>query len=254
MKASATMFILSLTLLAACQGHVNAPSVAKEDETTHVSKSLAGKTYSRTFVTKPLLGRPGGKQTHFLKFSADGLSVVDNANTFFGNPPATYNYELEGLLLKVTEENNHIAKYTLSADGKTLTSETGAVLTLLMQKDEAQEQTLALTQSEITAAIQLFNRVKVPLTGNSACTQQVATLKSKVVGFNPAEWSVSFEGDEVPLAEGEKGAAIALFNRAKVPAVEVNSVTLTSEALIKSRECGFSPAQWTLTFKSKARN
>jgi hypothetical protein len=92
--------------------------------------SLAGMTYSRTFVTEPIFGQPGGERTHSLAFDED--FVVDNADTFFGNPPSTHPYRVvDGEVQLLSDADQVLGSYALSADMLTLTNnETGAVLTL----------------------------------------------------------------------------------------------------------------------------
>lgn len=80
------------------------------------------------------LGSPSEvKFTHTVQFRDDGIAT-DNASTFFGNPPETGKYKVEGnvvtLDLRGVTGRSYRQKYVLSDDGLTITGEAGAVLTL----------------------------------------------------------------------------------------------------------------------------
>jgi len=55
---------------------------------------LSGETFSRTFKSKPLNAPHEIEFTHHLIFGED-WTVVDNTNTFFGNPPEKCNYGIQ---------------------------------------------------------------------------------------------------------------------------------------------------------------
>lgn len=80
---------------------------------------LDGKTYCRTFQSDGSFGQPKGESKHCLSF-ADG-SVTDGANTHFGNPPESFEYNVKGNV--VTFEDS---KYKISSDHKTLTTVKGS--------------------------------------------------------------------------------------------------------------------------------
>ena len=91
---------------------------------------LAGKTYSRTFTTTPFGAHGPTLMNHSLKFLA-GAKVQDNANTFFGNPPAIFSYTVKNAKVFVEESLTHEAVYSFNPEWTTLTNdETGFVLTL----------------------------------------------------------------------------------------------------------------------------
>ena len=86
---------------------------------------VIGKSYQRTFVTEPIFGQPGGEKIHSLSFTED--TVTDNANTFFGNPPETKPYKLDGDIVII----DGVQKYRLATNGSNLTgTETDQVLHL----------------------------------------------------------------------------------------------------------------------------
>lgn len=123
--------LMALTLAA-----VSACGIANNGTTAHLSsssQSLAGKAFCRSVVSNGGFGQPAGVREHCLTF-VNKAQVIDNANTFFGNPPQTGTYLLQGLTLVTEfvspagEEEKHI--YSLSSDGKKLTSLEGQVLTL----------------------------------------------------------------------------------------------------------------------------
>ncbi len=91
-------------------------------------KSLAKKEFCRIVETGGILGQPRGKGEHCVKF-LDAREVVDNANTFFGNPPQRGTYSLEGKTITLNFEDKKI--YVLSSDGLSISDLEGKqVLTL----------------------------------------------------------------------------------------------------------------------------
>lgn len=91
--------------------------------------SLAGKTYSRKFKGRPM-GSPNEVEfEHSVQFK-DDETLTDNANTFFGNPPATNKYKIAKGTVVIDLGDGKTESYQLSKDLKTLTNEAGAVLTL----------------------------------------------------------------------------------------------------------------------------
>lgn len=95
--------------------------------------SLAGKTFSRTFTGTPLGSSVPVEYTQVIQF-VDATRVTDNGSTFFGNPPESGTYVVDGntvtLTLRSITGNSYEQVYTLSADGLSITGEAGAVLTL----------------------------------------------------------------------------------------------------------------------------
>lgn len=118
---------LSIAALSAC-GAGNSTSNA--ELSSAVSPTLAGKSYCRTVVSNGEFGQPRGKRQHCLTF-VNATKVVDNSPTFFGNPPKTGVYLLEGHTLVVSFNNEQDKDvYSLSVDNKTITNLEGRVLTL----------------------------------------------------------------------------------------------------------------------------
>jgi hypothetical protein len=208
---------------------------------------LDGKIYSRTVKTGGLFGQPAGERKHTLAFHAGNL-VEDNANTFFGNPPETSPYELQGRDVVILRDGAEAGRYSLSEDGNQLLSAEGALLTLEAAPDAADEAIVSdLEADEISSMIDLFDRVHVPVGGSSACTVQTAEIQSNVRSFNPAKWTISFDGKTESLTADEKTAMVKLFSRLDVRA-ESAGIDLKSKATIESRVCGFSPARWTAKY------
>ena len=58
---------------------------------------LDGSMFCRTVNMGGAFGQPAGEGLHCVSFEADVMR--DNANTFFGNPPTTKHYEVEGSLM-----------------------------------------------------------------------------------------------------------------------------------------------------------
>lgn len=91
--------------------------------------SLAGRTCSRKFMGRPL-GSPNEVEfEHSVRFNEDE-TVTDNANSFFGNPPATNKFKIAKGSVVIDLGDGETETYRLSKDLKTLTNEAGAVLTI----------------------------------------------------------------------------------------------------------------------------
>ncbi len=95
--------------------------------------SLASKQFCRMVSTGGAFGQPSEDREHCIKF-IDEKKVSDNGSTFFGSHPehGTYVVKATVITLTLTSENrsSHQETYTLSADGKSIVGEAGAVLTL----------------------------------------------------------------------------------------------------------------------------
>lgn len=83
-----------------------------------------GQMFCRTVETGGMFGQPKGKRAHCLSF-ANG-AATDNANTFFGNPPSRYPYELRENVL-VNAGTGDATSYVYE-NGNLVIAETGAVL------------------------------------------------------------------------------------------------------------------------------
>lgn len=84
---------------------------------------LDGRTYCRTVYSDGSFGQPKGKRKHCLIFRK-GV-VTNTRNTFFGNPPQSYPYQVKGLT--VSFDDNY---YLLDTKGNSLTNEEGTVFVL----------------------------------------------------------------------------------------------------------------------------
>ncbi|MCX6124995.1 MAG: hypothetical protein NTV34_09650 [Proteobacteria bacterium] len=122
-------FLLAIALVS-----VTACGVSDVQSSTSAtpSSSLAKKSFCRNVETGGMFGQPKGVREHCIQF-IDDVKVTDNANTFFGNPPQTGVYFLDGHTLVtqfVTRGQEEKNLYSLSPDGRTLKSIEGIVLTL----------------------------------------------------------------------------------------------------------------------------
>ena len=101
--------------------------------TQKVEIALANKKYCRMVSSGGIFGQPAGEREHCIKF-VDGEKVSDNGSTFFGNPAEQGTYLVNGQAITLTLNgvtgSSHNETYTLSADGKSITGEAGAVLNL----------------------------------------------------------------------------------------------------------------------------
>lgn len=82
---------------------------------------LDNRSYCRTVMSAGHFGQPKGERLHCLVF-ARGM-VTDDANTFFGNPPETWPYQVHGD--SVTFDSS---EYTLSYNGTVLITAKGATV------------------------------------------------------------------------------------------------------------------------------
>jgi hypothetical protein len=82
---------------------------------------LDGKTFCRVVISDGGFGQPRGERTHCIAFSK-GLAT-DGANTFFGNPPEYFAYNVTGDTVKFGN-----ASYIISADQTQLTAILGSTL------------------------------------------------------------------------------------------------------------------------------
>jgi hypothetical protein len=238
-------FALAMVSLAAC-GTVKNNNASTKADSAVAAVDMTGKVYSRMVATGGLFGQPAGTRKHTIKF-LEGSKLIDNSDTFFGNPPATRSYHLNDHVIAIRISDTSSERYILSADLKTLTGEAGAVLTIEGSADDLT--TANLQQSDITAVIGLFNRVSVPaVSENADCSSDEAVIESRVTGFNPAQWTIAFGSSKVNLTQAEIQSMIVMFNRLNVAGV-VTGITHVEQVLIKSRACNLSPASWTVTYQ-----
>lgn len=85
---------------------------------------LDGSKFCRTVKSEGHFGQPKGQRQHCLTFRAG--TATDNANTFFGNPPEHFAYEVYGNEL-INLEDGKATGYVLVGDSLVI-AETGAVL------------------------------------------------------------------------------------------------------------------------------
>jgi hypothetical protein len=95
---------------------------------------LDGKKFCRTIQGDGMMGQPAGESQHCIEFIS-ATAVVDDGSSSFGNPPEQGTYQVSGS--KITMSLNSVTgpyeeTYTLSRDGKSITGEEGAILTLDM--------------------------------------------------------------------------------------------------------------------------
>jgi hypothetical protein len=122
----------------------------------------------------------------------------------------------------------------------------------------AEVATFDLTEEETVAALALVNRIEAAdVRVNADCSETEVVIESRVKGYNPARWTVTFidsvsrRTDERSLERDEVAAAIALFDRVEVPLIKQNSVMSLQSVRVKSRSCGMSPAIWTVSYETE---
>lgn len=108
--------------------------------------------------------------------------------------------------------------------------------------------TVELTPEEIGLAIHLADKYEIPMEAKGPCTKTEYTIIDIVKGFNPASWIIKKEKFTSKLAGEEIQGLIEIYNRLKVPAKFVDSITSRSEITISGSSCGFTPYKWTATF------
>lgn len=113
-------------------------------------------------------------------------------------------------------------------------------------------ETKVLDAQQIEVALTLFNDlyeagVKLPFTSTGVCSKQTATIKMRVMDFNPASWTVTTATDgDVKLSSSQIEAALKLFNLLSVKG-QRSGISYTATATISSRVCEMNPAVWTVT-------
>jgi hypothetical protein len=88
-------------------------------------QASAASTYCRT-VAGGGLGQPRGSVREHCVTLGDEGKLIDNANTFFGNPPEILPFEMNGNVVMVYRSGQWSYAYTLV--GTTLLNGAGAVL------------------------------------------------------------------------------------------------------------------------------
>jgi hypothetical protein len=87
---------------------------------------LDGTHFCRKVKSDGSFGQPRGEREHCVSFEED--SMVDNASTFFGNPPKSISYVLVGDKILIVDDGELSSPYKYSSKDKTLTNSAGAVL------------------------------------------------------------------------------------------------------------------------------
>ncbi|MCX5793168.1 MAG: hypothetical protein NTY45_13270 [Elusimicrobia bacterium] len=106
-----------------------------------------------------------------------------------------------------------------------------------------------LVQAEIITMIGIFDRVGVKAKSENAdCSSEQVVIESSVRSFNPAKWSINFDGAKVALTSEEIPSMVAMFGRLNVRAIPQNGIDRVSQVIIKSRVCNLRPAVWTATY------
>jgi len=92
-----------------------------------ISGSLDGSKYCRSVQAGGIFGQPVGTRSHCVSFQ--GGRATDNANTFFGNPPKTFTYDVIGSEI-MNVDTNKSSGYEVKEDSIVI-AETGAVLNIV---------------------------------------------------------------------------------------------------------------------------
>lgn len=111
------LLAFAMSTLAAC----GAKSVT-DSSVSSVSADLAGQKFCRMVSTGGLFGQPVGQRKHCINF-IDSVNVIDNATTFFGNPPQSGTYSVAGRVVSISMNGSSSDEvYILSNNNKTLTN------------------------------------------------------------------------------------------------------------------------------------
>lgn len=244
--------VCGVILFAGCTFHKATPSDSEVQSAKFERQaiSLAGKTYSRMVPSGGIFGQPAGSFKHTIHF-IDGVNLEDNANSAFGNPPASYSYRLEGNVVLIKLSASAKEKYRLSKDLKTLTGEAGAVLKL--EEDSADDglTTEPLKAEAVQAMIRIFDRVHIPVQSNTPdCSEESAVIRSVTTSFNPSSWTIQSVGVDEKLNQAEISSMIALFDSLPLQ-LSVSGITATQEVTVKSQACNLNPAAWTVSYKKR---
>lgn len=135
---------------------------------------------------------------------------------------------------------------------------------LISMQAFAKTTSIALTDDEKASTVALFNRLEVSAENKDPalpCRVYMAKINEVVREFNPALWTAQYTDkngadQSIPLIQDEKNNiyeitfARDLFDRANVPTRHPVELVLEREAILKSKTCGMSPAQWTISFES----
>ncbi len=92
-----------------------------------IDGELDGKKFCRSVTSGGMMGQPAGTRLHCISFK--GGRATDNANTFFGNPPQTFTYALNGKKVMNVDTNKKTG-YEL-VNKNLVMKETGRVLKLV---------------------------------------------------------------------------------------------------------------------------
>ncbi len=92
-------------------------SCGSEEDSTGSSETLAGKTYTRTFLYTP----PGGSEGSYTRTMA--FSATEVVDSLTGRPDEVSSYGVSGDKVNVNINAGSITTYTLSADRQTLSQD-----------------------------------------------------------------------------------------------------------------------------------
>lgn len=105
----AKVALFALALIAMISGYAFSAETAPLD----------GKSFCRKVISDGMFGQSKGERHHCISF--DEGRATDNANTFFGNPPESAEYQVDGLTVKFSRY-----EYKLSEDGASLVTVKGS--------------------------------------------------------------------------------------------------------------------------------
>ena len=75
------------------------------------AQELKGSEYCRTVYSEGYFGQPVGEREHCVTFYENDL--MDDANTFFGRPPETFQYQVQGDVILILKDHQWVPEYTL---------------------------------------------------------------------------------------------------------------------------------------------
>jgi hypothetical protein len=115
-----TFYAAILVLVTAACGNDS-----KNNNKTQTALSVTGKQFCRIVKGDGTLGTPIGEFNHCVSFTEN--EATDTASSFFGNPPETLQYRVQGDLVEFKRDDQWTTEYKIEKD--TLKNDAGAILT-----------------------------------------------------------------------------------------------------------------------------
>ena len=110
MKNTMRFALVFLMALGSSSYGATEDSRAREDQ-------LDQKTFCRTVISDGMFGQPKGERSHCVGFQEG--QMIDNSNTFFGNPPESHPYRIKAEIIEILQGKKW-KKSDYSIDGEDL--------------------------------------------------------------------------------------------------------------------------------------